>query len=312
MVCDHWNIPAHAFHSPNLHSYKHREHKQKWYHLVIITPSSHIHSKCWRASLPCPRMADAPSMAFQVYQISRWHLVQNSQLPNTPNSHPGPSTSGNSQLPPKTLYLTPAQDGILKAPTFWIHVHYATSPHKTPDLQPLWMTCSCTPNLVFKKCNYTGTHAFNTSTKSNRVWLANTPFLLLQLSKYFQCPSSALACPHCTCPQIMAFHSKWPNLQMTSSWTLPKKTRLVGVSVQQDTILRCSHIFEKPNTPTMRRRRRRRRRRISALYKSCWWVKWNCRCTHRGQMAQARRFSSSWSTSLFHSMCWWSNCLLLV
>jgi hypothetical protein len=34
--------------------------------------------------------------------------------------------------------------------------------------------------------------------------------------------------------------------------------------------------------------------------------------THRGQTAQARSFSSSWSTSLFHSMCWWSNCMLLV
>jgi hypothetical protein len=29
-------------------------------------------------------------------------------------------------------------------------------------------------------------------------------------------------------------------------------------------------------------------------------------------MAQARSFFSSWSTSLFHSMCCWSNCLLLV
>jgi len=29
-------------------------------------------------------------------------------------------------------------------------------------------------------------------------------------------------------------------------------------------------------------------------------------------MAQARSFSSSWSTSLLHSMCWWSNCLLQV
>ncbi len=30
------------------------------------TPSSHIHSKCLRASLPCPCMAHPPNMAFQV------------------------------------------------------------------------------------------------------------------------------------------------------------------------------------------------------------------------------------------------------
>ncbi len=212
MVCDHWSITAHAFHPPNLHSYNHREHKQEWYHLAIIKPSSHIRSKCWRASLPCPCMADAPSMAFQVYQISRWHLVQHSQLPNAPNSHPGPSTSWDSKLPPKTLYLTPTQDGILNAPTFWIHVHYATPHHKTPDLQPLWMTCSCT--LLTSSSRSATTLAHMHPTHPQKATESGWPhtFFPVAVVKIFPVPSSALACPHCTCPRIMAFHSKWPNL----------------------------------------------------------------------------------------------------
>ncbi len=126
------------------------------------TPS-HIHSKCSRASLPCPCMAHPPRMAFQE------------------------TTSRDGIL----LNKSPS---ILHAPTFCIHFNQAIS-HKrnllTTTLNDLLMS---TP--AFFKCKDTST-CIQHPHKSDRVWLHT---FLLPLLKIVPVPSSLAHISHVPIP----------------------------------------------------------------------------------------------------------------
>ncbi len=115
------------------------------------TPSSHICAKCLRASLPCPCMANPPSMAFQV---------------------------------------TTPRDGILlntlQASSMLPHFAYMSTkllPTKTSDSKPLWMSCLWT-NLPSSSAPNSA-HALT----PEQNWMHQDSFLLVAFAGKAALPS---------------------------------------------------------------------------------------------------------------------------
>ncbi len=128
-----WSLKNNStcLHPLNMNGYKQTGDKQKKSCHLAVQPSSQIHSKCLRASLPCLCMAHPPSMVVQVTTSWDGILMNNFQV--------------SSMLP---------------------HFAYMSTklfPTKTSDKRPLWTICSWTH--LPSSSTTTLAHAFSTPTK---------------------------------------------------------------------------------------------------------------------------------------------------
>ncbi len=164
VVCNHWSITVRAFiHQTCMARSWHKTDKSD-----IVQPytSLHICSKCLRASLPCPWMANPPSMAVQV-------------------------TTSCGRL---SLHLQCSH--ILHT------CHASYSPKTTTDSKALWMIWSWA-RLPSSNCNHSGT-CIQHPQKSNRVGLHIFLLHCLNSSRAF-CPSPHFTCPNTMAFQVTMF-----------------------------------------------------------------------------------------------------------